>query len=152
MLVALGHGVPTRLLSQVPLAQTDGLVASLLHEQGKGPDLGHRKSIPRPPVAFATLALLIAPEREPGARGCTDARRDVGVVEADALGRKMIQVRRGDVLASVEADILPAEIVGDEDDDVGRGIGGSLRAGGATRERQYEPAAKEPLHGWISRD
>ena len=69
-------------------------------------------------------------------------------VEAEAFPRKPLEVRRADVAVAVGSGIVPREVVGEEEDDVGarasRRGGGGLRARGrACRQSEDEQKARE---------
>ena len=66
-----------------------------------------------------------------GAGGCADAGACVALRETQALGGKLIQVGRFDFLLPIAAEVAVAQIVGEDEDDVGaRAKGGELRRNG----------------------
>src|SRR5262249_52606577 len=75
------------------------------------------------PVEVVAEARLIAAGRQAGPGRGAVRTGDVAVGAADAVFRDRIEVLRGDVTASLEADVGVAEVVGQEDHDVGP-IGG----------------------------
>ena len=74
-------------------------------------------------------ALLVAAGQQAGARRAAVRARDVALRAADAVLGDRVDVRRRDVLAAVDADVGVAEVVGQDDDDVGfRGFASSVLA------------------------
>ncbi len=70
--------------------------------------------------------------------------------ELDAPGDERVQVRGPRLrVAPVEADVVPAEVVGEDDEDVGvRGErGGAGRRENQEREEEQEEAAQHHHHG-----
>ena len=88
-------------------------------------------------------AVRIAAGEERRARGGAHRLRDVEVGEADALGRHAIEVGRarpGVAGARAEAaDVGVAEIVGEDDDDVGQALR-ERRPDGSGRKREHQHA------------
>ncbi len=115
------------LVAQVPLAHGAGGVAPALQQLGDG-DLvrvqAHLRV--RAESALDPDPLGVAP-REQGRTGRRAHRlRRVEVGEAHPLGRQPVQVRRGEPLGPVHADIRPALVIGEDEDDVRR-IGPGVR-------------------------
>jgi hypothetical protein len=73
----------------------------------------------RPRVRFKAEAMLIHPAHQPRPRRRAHAMRRVAIREAHTILRDAVDVRRRDVLAAVHADVRIAEVIGEEDDDVG---------------------------------
>jgi hypothetical protein len=110
---------------QVPLADDGGAVARGTEGLGQGA-FGQGQAVLRPGADDADLEAVahgVAPGQEGGAGGGADGL-DVELLQADAGGGELVDVRRLD-FASVVADVLPAEVVGEEEDDVrpGGGVG-----------------------------
>ena len=72
-------------------------------------------------------------------------RLGVGAVKRHALAREAVEVRRGDVLVAVGPDAVPPEIVGEDEDDVGR-RGGNTHGGGKNQRRGQEQQGSETEH------
>src|SRR5439155_3481405 len=70
-------------------------------------------------IELMAEACLVTPGEKAGARRAAIRRRDVAVVATHAAGRERVEVRRRHVLAAVNAGVAIAEIVGDDDEDVG---------------------------------
>jgi hypothetical protein len=65
------------------------------------------------------IALLIPARQQPCPRGRTDGRGDVALLKGDAPLADGIDVGRLDELAAIERDVVLAEVVRQDDDDVG---------------------------------
>ena len=72
-----------------------------------------------PGVLFVTETLLITSRQQRGAAGAAKRMRHIAIAETKALARQSVQMRRGDVLAALKADIRIALIVRDDDEEVG---------------------------------
>ena len=70
-------------------------------------------------IKFVAEALLVTTGQVAGARGAADRIGDIAIAAADAGGRETIEVRSRDVAGALEADVVVAEIVGDDEEDVG---------------------------------
>ncbi|MFO0875344.1 MAG: hypothetical protein U0575_15435 [Phycisphaerales bacterium] len=118
-------------VAKVPLADDRRLVPRLLERLRKQPFVG------REAVGVArgndrglkAVAERIAARHQAGPRRRAH-RLDVELLDARAGGGEAIEVRRPDV-GTVETDVLPAEVVRDDVDDVGPGRGTDLRDGAA---------------------
>ena len=81
------------------------------------------------------VAVLAGDER--GARRGAEGVHDEGVAEADALGGEAVEVRRAQpweagalaLLALDDAERVPALVVGEDVDEVGRALAGAREAG-----------------------
>ena len=118
-------GDTLRLVAEVPFSDDAGRVADLLQRLGQG-DLGGRQTVVRVleehPLAPAEHP---APQvYAPGQQGRPARRADRGLrVEAGpalALGGHAVEVGRADRRVPVGAEVAVAEVVGEDDDDVGR--------------------------------
>jgi len=78
--------------------------------------------------------------QQAGARRRADRSRGVGLREARAFGGEFVQVRRALVLAAEAAEVVDAQVIGEEDHEVGRRL---LRAGGDEREQGAEDEAED---------
>ena len=67
----------------------------------------------------ARQAVLVAPRHQRKARGRTDGRVGIRLREAHALGSQAIQVRGGVLGLAVDAEVGPAEVISDNEKDVG---------------------------------
>ena len=108
--------------AEVPLADGKGPVSGVpevLREQF----LAQRQTRAEPRLERDEHA---GPERRPARHECTACRRThrmrVEAIEDHAFRGEPVD-RRGPDLAAVIADIVPAEVVGDEEDDVGHCVG-----------------------------
>ena len=72
-------------------------------------------------VVLDAEALLIQAGDEPGAGRRALRRGDVAAREPHAVARELVEVRRADVLVhALHAEIGPAVVVGEDEEDVGR--------------------------------
>ena len=69
----------------------------------------------------ARQAVLVAPRHQRKARGRTDGRVGIRLREAHALCSQAIQVRGGVLGLAVDAEVGPAEVISDDEKDVGSG-------------------------------
>ena len=61
----------------------------------------------------------VLPVMNAGPRGRADRLRAVAAGEAHSLGGHAVEIRRGLVLAAVAGEVVDAEVVGEDEDDVG---------------------------------
>ena len=97
---------------------------------------------------FAVLdrgAPVIAAGQQAVARGRADGARSVGVGETSALARKAIKVRRVQALGAVGRGGTPAEVIGEDDDDVG--LEGIRGAEGHATQRDEASDQRKKFHG-----
>ena len=135
-------------VAEVPLAEDAAVFVA-----GPGKDLGQRGlrgvhavvAPGRDDRPHQAETDRIAARHQAGTGRRTD-RRAVEPFEAHALGGDAVDVRRGD-LAAVEADVVAAEIVRDDQDDVGEGVRDG-RIGGAvgTAGEEQKRGGEEPAH------
>ncbi len=122
--------------SAVPLAEHGGVVAGVDEQRReRGVIVGNAHSVGTRPQRLLDPggdAPGIAARVQADAGGRTPGRTGVGVGEAHALGREAIEIRRRDLGGSEAAEIGPSEVVGQNEDHVGRG-------GGAARSPALEP-------------
>ena len=78
---------------------------------------------------------LVAAGHQPGAGRAAIRARDVALREADAVPGDRVDVRRRDVLAALEAILGPADVVGEDDEDVGLAASAARASAGLTRKR-----------------
>ena len=136
-------------MAEVPFADDGRGVAGVLEA------LRQEKLVGVQPVAggsgnddgLESVAERIASGHQGGARGRAHRLR-VELLELHALLRQLVEVGRLDVGAAVEADVFPAEIVGDDIDDVGllglrlrRAAAGQRRRGGQGRQAVLDEVA-----------
>jgi hypothetical protein len=127
---AAAGGQVGRRASEVPLADAHGAVAGALEHVGEG-RLVETEAIRvlREEDARDADARGVAAGQERGARRRTDGVRGAEIGEAHALGGHAVEVGGADARA-VAAEIAVAEIVAEDEDDVG-----GPRRGGAERAR-----------------
>ena len=70
-------------------------------------------------IELVTKARRVAPGEKPGTRWAAIGRGDVAVPAADAACGEGIDIRRPQILAAMNPDVAKAEIVGDNDQDIG---------------------------------
>ena len=76
-------------------------------------------------VELVTEALLVTAGQKAGARRAAIGTADVTARKAHAVPRNAVEVRRGDFRGkALAAQFTVAEIVGDDDEDVGPALGG----------------------------
>jgi hypothetical protein len=121
----------------VPLADGSGGVAEILEP------VGHRPFGQCQPDALADAVELVAEARrvaaghQPGTRRAAIRRGNVALSEPDSVSCDGVDVGRGDVAGSLEAEPTIADVVAQDDQDIGlAGLGG---AGRSTR-REAESA------------
>ena len=124
-------------VAEMPLADDGRLVAGLLEALRHEP-LGGVEAVTRgagDDDRLQAVAERIAPGHQRRARGRAHGLH-VELRELRAARGERVEVRRLDVRAAVEADILPAEIVGDDVDDVGfvRRVSGDTGQGQRKKE------------------
>ncbi len=110
-------------VAEVPFADDAGVVASRLQQLGKGlfrdgQPLFARRGVAFP-VDFVAEARLRAPGHQARAARRAHARADIAAGAAHPVPRDGINVRGRDVLAPVHAKVSIAQVVGEQDEDVG---------------------------------
>jgi hypothetical protein len=133
--------------AEVPLADEAGGVAERAQDLGEGLLGGGQTDggILRAPGegALVAEALGIAAGDQAGAVGRAVGVGDVGAGKDHAAGGDAVEPGGGDFLGAVEADVAVAELVGEDDDDVGRAGGrGCLESGGQRDEEGREGKAQ----------
>ena len=115
-----------RLIAEMPLARERGGVARRAQELGQR-DLGRGEAARRARVGRQRVASLVETDAPRVRRGQDRrARRHAPVAgrveagKADALGGEPRQVRRAVDAGAVDLDVAVAEVVGEEEDEVGR--------------------------------
>ena len=113
--------------AKVPLPHQTRRVAGLPHHVAEcrlilwQPEVRvHIALVVRRRVVLVAEAVLIAARVEAGPHRTADCRRGVTVGQPDTVRRQLVDVRRRDDRRSVGADIAVAQVVGEDDDDVGR--------------------------------
>src|SRR5688572_13470486 len=110
-------------MSQVPLADDAGVIA------GGAKAIGYRRLTKRQPdfgcgigwwagVEFMAEPLLVSSGHQPGPRRRTVGVGHISVGALYAVLRQRIDVRRGDILTSVNPQVAIAQIVRDDHDDI----------------------------------
>ena len=125
--------------AQLPLADGAGRVAGGAHDLGQGRLVRVQAVVPARRVEFVALPLRVASRHQAGTGRAADGRGDVAGLEPDAAAGEFVDVRGVDDLAAVDADVAVAEVVGQDEDDVGRAaclFGG--RVGGAAECRDED--------------
>jgi hypothetical protein len=123
---------------------TDGgdFVAELLEIGGPLFDVRARGGV----IEHGAVAGAVEAREERGAAGGAGGRGDEGVVERHAVAGDSFHVGCLDVLTAVDGAIGPAQIVGEEEDDIGARFGAAQRGVG---EEQAEEKEEEASHvGW----
>ena len=131
-------------MAEVPLADDGRRVAGLL--QGlRQRALLQRQAVLRPRPDHADLQPVphrIAARHQGGPRRGAD-RLHVELLEPRARRRELVEVRRLDLLAAVEADVGIAQVVGQDEDDVRFAL---LRTGRIEKGRCDEQGQDEAAH------
>ena len=130
------------LVSQSPLADERRAIAA------RPEDLGHRDvAVLERQLAVAADAAVarVQPGHQGGARRRADGAARVVLREPRALRGQAIDVGRAELLLPVRGEVTPAEIVGVDEDDIGRarGGGGCLPGRRTLREGQRHEAGHE---------
>ncbi len=119
--VAVFVGLPGEIHTEMPLADHGGGVASgLEHRSNRHPAIGDEAGA----LGMIDTSLQrgtpgIATSEEPVARGSANSVRGMAVGEADPLGRKTVEMRRGDLRLGVKAgSVSVALIISVDDEDV----------------------------------
>ena len=101
-------------------------------------------------IEFMAEARLVTSREKAGARGTAIRRGDVTAGATHAAGRERVDVGRRHVLAAVNADVAIAEIVGDDDEDVGfRGLCSISRVQCGQRSQQQGGEGGDRFHGVV---
>ena len=127
--------------AEVPLADAGGGVALVLEQarDGEPARLDERRRAALQHAALQRTAPGVAAGQDAVARGRADGRGTMGVGEDHAFARQAVEVRRADFGFRVEAaQVAVAEVVGEDEDDVGP-RGGSGERGG--RGAQFQEIA-----------
>ena len=110
-----------RAIAQVPLAVDGGGVVAALEDLGDQGLVGVDADLgARPECSQDTDAVRVAAGQQRGPRGRADGLGDVEVGEDAALFGHAVEVGRGVALCAKGADVGVAQVVGEDDDDVGR--------------------------------
>ena len=122
MKAGTGHVI---VFAHVPLADSGSVIPGFLHSVAQcqfavgEADRLRPKVWSAPWIGFETEALLVAPGEQAGARGRAIRTGDVTVRASHARGRQRIEVGRRDILAAVEPDVGVAQVIADDEQDVG---------------------------------
>ena len=81
----------------------------------------------------------VQPRHQRAARRCANRTARVGLGEAQPLRRQLVDVRRGDVFSAVAAEVTVAEIIGQDEDDVGL-------VGAKSNRRREKEGGEEEFH------
>ena len=130
--------------AEMPLADASGDVARPLEQRGeRQASLFDQQRVVGPDRAVARPgAPAIAASQQVVAAGRADRRRRVPLGESHPFPRQPVDVRRPDLRRAIAADIAVAEVVGENNDDVGPPFRGRGKAGGrrASRSRTKSEA------------
>ena len=140
-----GVGMVGRLRAVVPLAEGRGGVARVVE------DPGDRRFVQVEPLSAPGSGVdagprVVAAGQEFRARRRAD-RADEEPSEGGALSRQRVDVRRADVDVAVEAQVSPALVVGQKEDDVGPRRRIRRPAGGDRRGNEREEVQTTRKHG-----
>ena len=113
------------LVAEAPFTDERGVIAGLFEQAGDGAVLGFQPDLGI--AADGGVAGVLA-GHEHAARRRADGGAGVELREAQALRRQPVDVRCGDLLLPVAPEVAVAEIVGEDEDDVGPRIRGGQRA------------------------
>jgi hypothetical protein len=149
LLEAAAVGVVGVLRAVVPLAEAAGGVAGRLERFGDRPLVEVEPLQPGRDAAHAAARVPAAGEQL-GPRRRAD-RLHEEALEAGAVLRQRVDVRRAQVGVAVEAQIAPALVVGEDDDDVRPGRGGPAgpRGGGEGEQAKQQPS-RTVCHGSVT--
>src|SRR5208337_1484367 len=109
VVIAAGTG-----LAVLPLAEKAAPVTALLERLGDRHLLGRQVLIVAP---HAGVNRVLASQEGPAA-GTTDRCRRIAVPQNDAISRQAIEMRSGPLRSPIETDVAPAQVVGNDEDDV----------------------------------
>ena len=129
---------PLGAVAEVPFADKAGGIAVLFQERGDGRAGGFdQERIERVGDAAVVQrrAPTVAARDERVARRRADRRRRVGVGETSSFAREAVEVRRLNELSvgAIRSETAVAIVVGEDDDDVGRGRSGRQAEGEANK-------------------
>ena len=130
---------------QVPLADPRGVIPRITEQRGdrRPVRLDQRVAVAPQHAPRQPRAPGVPPGEQAVAGRRAHRRRRMSVGQPQALPRQPIEMRCGDPPGRVErADIAVAEIVGQDQDDVGPGLGSAI--GGPTHGKQH--GGKESAH------
>jgi hypothetical protein len=141
--LSVGFSSATR-ASEAPLADTACFVTSLLQEVAECESPGGNG-----PLAFRGEFAIISnigvtgmfAGEENASGGRADWTAGVELREAHALGCKPIDVRRFDLRLTVAAEVGVAQVIGKQEDDIGRRYGGP----GKIREQEHQQSGCKKL-------
>ena len=126
-----------------PLANDTRVVARAAEQLRDGCVLaaqGHRVAVRAVVGPDACVPGVLAGEQRPARSGTARAAR-IRLGEAHAFGRQPVKVRRGEFLLPVAAQVPPAQVIGENEDDVGqRLVRRPAQAGGGSPGRSQQQA------------
>ena len=133
--------------AEAPFSEGGGGVAGVAEDGGEGGGGGGDRVLAFFEFGEADGGLLVAADfgvaevftgEEDAAGGSADGSAAVVLGEAEPFGGEPVDVGRGDFLLAVASEFAPAEVVGEDEDDVwGRGGGGGWEEGGE-EEQEFE--------------
>ena len=85
-----------------------------------------------------TEPLLIATSQQTGTAGRTDGVGNITIAALHTVVRNGIQIRRGNIFATIETHIGVALIIGHDDDEIGRAIGDCAGTNGGFQRNANE--------------
>ena len=112
--------MPDAVAAEVPFADVGGAIALFFEHVGQR-GLLHPELVflSRIDVGEDAEAGREFPAHQPHARGHADGRDGVGAGEARTLGGEPVDMRCGDVLPAVTAEVAVAHVIGEDNDEVG---------------------------------
>ena len=133
--------------SEMPLAEERGPISGRLEPIGHG-RLAQRQSAVGPGIGahvdLVAEPLLIAAGQQSGSRRAAVGTGDVAVGESNPGSRQRVDVRRGNVLAAVHADVGVPHVVSDDHHDVRLPGLRERRTGGGDDDREHASQNREP--------
>ena len=153
MVVAAFQGAELGKNAEVPLSDESCTVASLAKQRWQGrmfrrqADFGITRQRLFQPYS---QAVLVAAGDQSCARGGTNRRVGIGFEEAHARRGDAVDIRRMEIRPSVTGDVGVAQIVGQDEDDVGRlclFLAEYISRAGGERKRSYGRVAEQSAAG-----
>ena len=145
---AAANGIVSCRAAQVPFADQGGHVAGIDEQVGEGFFGGRQAGVGflvsrADGVEFEPETGLVTPGQQARAGGGTEGGGDVALGESNPAGRERINVRRRNLGIALASEFTVAEVVREEDDDIGGRLGGDAVQG------EQSDAEKEQgqLHG-----
>jgi len=131
-------------VSQVPLAEQAGVVASLVQALGNGRLAGIEQGATAVGVDGAGAVVVPAGHQRGAGRGTHGAH--IEIREPGAGAGQPVQVRRADHRVAMEAKVSPALVIGHDQHHVGSGGHGGRKRTQQGHDHKQEPATQEGTH------